>query len=59
MIKYQNAKTTYTTDEKEINQAISLLIIFCGINSHSEQAKKLKKHLEEIETAIHKGDFKE
>ena len=58
MINYRSTVTQMVLTEKEVNEHLCMLIIFCEMNKGSEQATKLCKHLKKAEKAINKGKFK-
>ncbi len=58
MINYTNPETDYAMEEKDVNECLSKLVIFCEMNRHSDQASKLKNKLIAMEEAVNSGRFK-
>lgn len=57
MINFKNADTKFQISEKELNEHLCMLVIFCNMNPDSIQAQKLKKHLARMEEAVDKNEF--
>ncbi len=57
MINYKHPDTDYQLTEKEVNECLCMLVIFCDRNTQSNQANELKQQLEKMETAVHNGEF--
>lgn len=58
MIKYKNKKTDFELAPKEVAEYACKLIIFCNMNKHSRQAKKLRKQLSKLENTLAEGKFR-